>query len=484
MRALIHVLMLVGTVSVCLAQNTHNRAERLDLEGMITIHIRSAPRSENVHVKLNSYHSFPRNDVSAVRDTLNAGDNELYLRSHCRNLGLSFLHIADSTYTVLGAPGDTIHVAILTERSYAGEKRFLSFEGKNKEIQEYYRSKARTLNDPLQECMNLGVNSADLRPFQKKMDESYSSQCKFWQEFQKAHQLPDWFVTYETNALNYTDAWLRVYMVWYQTSYQKKKQVIPDSYYAFRSRVRVKNEAIMYHYDYLRFLREQLFSQMRESTSAWTDWPGYARQILGENLGAFFEIWELSGAADNPNQVDTKFSKQFPANHQYLVNYVQQRAKKNIHLLKSGDKAPNFALVDLNDSLVTLDQYKGQVVYLSFWFTTCGACIKEIPYENKLVAQFKGQPVKIISICTGTPGVADGQQIAKWKAASKRFGLKTIDLFANRSWTNTLTKNYIVSVYPHYVLIGADGNIIENFTNRPDESAASKIKKALSEIKR
>ncbi len=484
MRILIYVLVLIGIVSICSAQNSHNRPDSLDLEGVITIHIKSASRSENVLVTLNSYHSFPRNDVSVVQDTINAGDNELYLRGHCRNLGLSFLHVADSTYTVLGAPGDTINVAILTEDSYAGGKRLLSFEGKNKEVQEYYRSKARALNDPFQDCMNLGISSADLRPFQKKMDESYSSQFQFWQEFQKAYQLPDWFITYETNALNYTDAWLRVYMVWYQTSYQKKKQAIPDSYYAFKSRIKVKNEAVMYHYDYLRFLREQLFSQMRESTSALTDLAGYARQILGENLGSFFEIWELSGAADNPNWVDTKFSKQFPANHQYLVDYIQQRAKKNIQLLKSGDKAPNFALVDLNDSLVTLNQYKGQVVYLSFWFTTCGPCIKEIPYENKLVEQFKGQPVKVISICTGTPGVADGQQIAKWRAASKKFGLKTINLFANRSWTNTLTKNYIVSVYPHYVLIGADGNIIENFTNRPDEGAASKIKKALSEIKR
>ncbi|UHG93977.1 peroxiredoxin family protein [Spirosoma oryzicola] len=134
----------------------------------------------------------------------------------------------------------------------------------------------------------------------------------------------------------------------------------------------------------------------------------------------------------------------------------------------------------MSDSLITLSQYKGQVIYLSFWFATCGACIQEMLYENKLVEQFKDKPVKIVSICIGTPGTANNQQLLKWKAASKRFGLKTIDLYANSAWTKTLSEKYIVSTYPHYVLIGADGNIIENFAERPSQGIAAKIEWALA----
>ncbi len=485
MRLLTPVFLVITTLSAGSQQVSHKAAENLDLDGVMTIHIKSVPQSENVLVKLGTYHSFPKDDVSMLQDTLTPDKREIYLQGPCRNLGVSFLHIADSTYRVVGAPGDTISVLIANRNDGAG-RPLLSFVGKNKEIQQYYQSKAGALKDPVQECMNVGVSAANLGRFQQEMDKSYAAQFEFWKSFQEAHRLPDWFITYETNALNYTDAWLRVYMVWYQTIYQKKQQVIPESYYSFKSRIKVRNEAIMYQYDYLRFLREQLFWQMRQSGKklGLKNLYDYAKQELGENLGSFFEIWELSGSVDNPNWVETKFEKDFPANHQYLVDYIKDRAKSNIKLLKSGDKAPNFALVDLNDSLVTLNQYKGQVVYLSFWFTTCGPCIKEIPYENKLVEQFKDQPVKIISICTGTPGVADDQQITKWRATSKRFGLKTIDLFSNRAWTNTLAKNYMVSVYPHYVLIGADGNVIENFTDRPSQGVASKIEKALAAIKR
>ncbi|GAB3885880.1 TlpA family protein disulfide reductase [Spirosoma agri] len=465
-----------------MAQSKEALLPKLDLAGVLTVHIKSVPQAQTFLVKLDTYHSFPQYDVSSVRDSVTVNRSEIYVNSSFRSVGQSFLTIADSTYLLVGAPGDTIHLSILAKRGEGHKQLLVTFVGKNKEVQQYYQAKTQALNDPIQACMNEGMRAVNLVPFKKMMDETYQKQVQFWLDYQTKHTLPDWFKTYETNALNYSDAWLRVYMVWYQTDYQKKKQVIPDSYYAFKNRIKVKNEAVMYQYDYLRFLREQLFWQMRQDKQVLSSQGllDYAKQQLGLNLGSFFEIWELSGSVDNPNWVKTKFNKPFPAHYQHLVDYIRQRASSNVKFLRSGDKAPNFALVDANDSLITLKQYKGQVVYLSFWFTTCGACIKEMPYENKLVEQFKGKPVKIVSICIGTPGAADNQQLPKWKAASKRFGLKTIDLYANRAWTKTLSENYIVSTYPHYVLIGADGNIIENFADRPSQGITAKIEQALA----
>lgn len=484
MKPLPTVFILIFGLNTCIAQDRAGFPRKLNVEGVITVHIKSVPQSENLRVKLDTYHSFPQNDANFVQDSITIDRSEIYIKSPLRTLGQLFLSIADSTYQVVGAPGDTVHLSIPTNHGDIHKQSFVSFEGKNKEIQQYYQAKTRLLNDPLQACMNEGMSAVNLAPFKKMMDVTYQKQYQFWMDYQTKHTLPEWFRTYETNVLNYSDAWLRVYMVWYQTDYQKKKQVIPNSYYAFRSRIKVKNEAAMYQYDYLRFLREQLFWQMRQSKQALSSQSltDYAKQELGENAGSFVGIWELSGSVDNPNWVETKFKKQFPAHHQYLIDYIKQRASSNVKLLRSGDKAPNFALVDATDSLVTLNQYKGHVVYLSFWFTTCGGCIKEMPYENKLVEQFKNKPVKIVSICIGTPGAADGQQLPKWKAASKRFGLKTIDLYANRAWTKTLSEKYIVSAYPHYVLIGADGNIIENFADRPSQGIATKIEKAIAAV--
>lgn len=474
--------MLIFSLTICMAQPREASFPKLDLAGVLTVHIKSVPQAKTLPVKFATYHSFPGYDVSHLNDSISVDRNEIYLNSPSRTVGQSFLTIADSTYRIVGAPGDTIHLLILAKPGQNLTQPLIAFEGKNKAVQQYYQVKTRLLDDPLQAGMNEGMRAANLVPFQKMMDETYQKQVQFWLDYQNRHTLPDWFKTYETNALNYADAWLRVYMVWYQTDFQKKKQVIPASYYAFKRRIKVKNLAALYHYDYLRFLREQLFWELRQSKQALSSQAliDHAKKELGQTAGSFFEIWELSGSVDNPNRIETNFNKQFPAQFHYLVDYIKQRASSNRKLLQSGDKAPNFALVDATDSLIALSQYKGQVVYLSFWFTTCGACIKEMPYENKLVEQFKGKPVKIVSICTGTPGAAEAQQLLKWKAASKRFGLKTIDLYASPAWTKTLSEKYIVSAYPHYVLIGADGTIIENFAERPSQGIAAKIEKALT----
>lgn len=482
MKLLQTAFMLVWGLTTCNAQSREVSLSKLDLAGVLTLHIKSVPQAQTLSVKLTTYHSFPQYDVSSVQDSITVNRSEIYVNSPFRTVCQSFLTIADSTYLLVGAPGDTIHLSILAKRDKGHKQPFVTFEGKNKEVQQYYHAKTRLLADPLQACMNEGMRAVNLAPFKKMMDETYQKQYQFWLNYQQNHALPSWFRAYETNVLNYSDAWLRVYMIWYQTDYQRKKQVIPDSYYEFKSRIKVKNEAAMYQYDYLRFLREQLFWQMRQSKQSLSSQSlmTYAKKELGQTLGSFVEIWELSNSVDNPNRVETNFKKQFPAQYKYLINYIKQRATSKVKLLSSGDKAPNFSLVDANDSLITLSQYKGQVVYLSFWFTTCGGCVKEMPFENKLVERFKDKPVKIVSICIGTPGAAEEQQLPRWRSASKRFGLKTIDLYANRAWTKTLSEKYIVSVYPHYVLIGADGNIIENFADRPSQGIAAKIENALA----
>lgn len=484
MKILLTALIIVINLNDCIAQNKKDFSSELDLNGVITIHIKSIDSSENAQVKLTVYHSFPQADANFVQDSLITGKSDIYIKSPFRTLGKVYLSISNSTYQLLGIPGDTIQISVQNNSKNVKNLPFVSFQGKNRKIQQYYQAKKEFMKDPDQACMNEGMSAANLVVFQNMMDTTYEKLSWFWIDYQKNHKLPDWFKAYETNVLNYSDAWLRVYMVWYQTEYQKKKQIIPDSYYAFKSRVMIKNEGAIYQYEYLRYLREDLFWQMHHSNKDMSliSWSDYAKQELGEGLGDFVGIWELSSSVGNPNLIEKKFNNQVPAQYQYLVDYVQQRAKSNIKLLKYGDKAPNFALVDPKDSLVTLSQYKGQVVYLSFWFTTCGACVEEMPYENKLVDQFKNKPVKIVSICIGTPGAADSQQLSKWKAASKRFGLKTVDLYSNPAWTKTLTKNYLVSAYPHYVLIGADGNIIENFADKPSQGIASKIQKALADV--
>ena len=47
----------------------------------------------------------------------------------------------------------------------------------------------------------------------------------------------------------------------------------------------------------------------------------------------------------------------------------------------------------------------------------------------------------------------------------------------------TLEEKYAISTYPHYVLIDADGQVVENFAARPSNNAAAKIEQVLEQMK-
>jgi len=46
---------------------------------------------------------------------------------------------------------------------------------------------------------------------------------------------------------------------------------------------------------------------------------------------------------------------------------------------KVGSPAPNFVITDLNGESVQLSEYRGHIILLNFWATTCAACQLEMP---------------------------------------------------------------------------------------------------------
>jgi thiol-disulfide isomerase/thioredoxin len=56
--------------------------------------------------------------------------------------------------------------------------------------------------------------------------------------------------------------------------------------------------------------------------------------------------------------------------------------------LEVGYAAPNFKLRNLDGREVSLDQFKGKVVLLDFWQTSCGPCRMTMPLLERLQKEF------------------------------------------------------------------------------------------------
>lgn len=63
-------------------------------------------------------------------------------------------------------------------------------------------------------------------------------------------------------------------------------------------------------------------------------------------------------------------------------------------------EASPFSLRDINGEKVSLSDYKGKVVLMSFWATWCGPCKEEMPHLQKLYTAKKDEGFVVLSIST------------------------------------------------------------------------------------
>ena len=102
-------------------------------------------------------------------------------------------------------------------------------------------------------------------------------------------------------------------------------------------------------------------------------------------------------------------------------------------------QAPDFTLLDVYGKPISLARYKGQVVLLDFWATTCGGCKVELPWYVAFKSRYQAQGLRLIGLDMygETPEVVR-PFLAKWHmdypvaigtdALGERFGLREMPL--------------------------------------------------------
>ena len=92
----------------------------------------------------------------------------------------------------------------------------------------------------------------------------------------------------------------------------------------------------------------------------------------------------------------------------YITDLQKSATEKMLEELKKSilnEKAPVFALVDLDGKKVNLGELKDKVVVVDFWATWCGPCKASFPGMQKMVNKYKDDPnVKFVFIDTWENG--------------------------------------------------------------------------------
>ncbi len=65
---------------------------------------------------------------------------------------------------------------------------------------------------------------------------------------------------------------------------------------------------------------------------------------------------------------------------------------------EAGRAAPLFALKDTGGTLRRLDDYRGRVVWINFWATTCGPCREELPSIQRVADEIGDDRLVVLEV--------------------------------------------------------------------------------------
>ncbi len=124
-----------------------------------------------------------------------------------------------------------------------------------------------------------------------------------------------------------------------------------------------------------------------------------------------------------------------------------------------GQASPNFNFKTIDGKSVALTDLRGKIVYIDVWATWCQPCLGEIPSLKKLEEELREENIAFVSIC------AFDQEV-RWRKMVPEKNLQGIQLYCENKDDAFLT-GYMITGIPRFILIDAEGKIIDADADRP-----------------
>jgi len=123
-------------------------------------------------------------------------------------------------------------------------------------------------------------------------------------------------------------------------------------------------------------------------------------------------------------------------------------------VINVGDPAPEFAIKDETGKELKLSDYRGQVVFLNFWYTTCEPCRQEMPDMELVNRVFKERKFKMIPVSVDT----NFDDVKKFYGD---FKLITMPMYLDPG--KQIANRYNVYKFPETYIIDGNGIVLKHY---------------------
>ena len=132
-----------------------------------------------------------------------------------------------------------------------------------------------------------------------------------------------------------------------------------------------------------------------------------------------------------------------------VISFSDEPNIKNLVIHKQNKKLKNITFLDVDNKLINLNEFTGQLVIINFWATWCAPCKEEMPSLDNLKNLKAFENLKILPINVGQ------EDIQKSKIFFDDLKIKNLELYFDNSIK--LAKTFSLRGLPTTVIINKEG---------------------------
>lgn len=153
-------------------------------------------------------------------------------------------------------------------------------------------------------------------------------------------------------------------------------------------------------------------------------------------------------------------------------NFLEYNRIQEHQAALSGNDA---ILINYNtDQKITWTEFlknnKGKIIYLDFWASWCGPCIREIPFSLQLMSELRDENIAFVL-------VSQDNLKTNWKRSVKKHKLEELphNYLLGGGDKSPILKHFNIYEIPRYVILNKDGKIINSNAPRPSDKNIKEI---------